>query len=324
MPGVWRAKIDQQAGYIFNFSEAINVTEKAFPGILDSVSNGRMLIASDYSGQHKEARHESYSFLVSTTSEIDRWLPLLKEFRETWLPDGRRISYKKIKEPVRWRALPSFLDVAGKLKGNLITIMVDQRVGSFMAGGPAAAVEVFPECFPSNTSHGTVEKMLRLVSFISLIIAGLRDERQPSIWLSDHDETLDSYDRRENLARLASYLSFGLTGWRNPADNYFATTETSNIPSWSEDVAAIPDLAAGAYCQLAAFLPTSFGRLPSEVVVNAEMENQRAAIIGNWLADASKTLKHILLRAEVERGGEVRVTAQVFKGMRPISYLGQK
>jgi len=312
---IWRSVIDEGAGYLFSLSDSLSITEEKYPGMLASVTDGAMIIASDYSGQHKEATREAYSFLVTTDLALNEWLPLLREFRERWLPDGRRISFKKLNEPVRWRALPAFLEAAGKLSGNLITVLIDRRVGSFIDGGAESAVKVFPDCFPPDTKHGTVEKMLRLASFVALILSGLRRENQPSMWISDHDETLDSHEKREGFARLATYLTFGLTGWRNAADHLFGTTESSTVPYWSEDVAALADLAAGAYCQMSNHLPTFLGKEAWQVLVaSGDVESQRARAIGDWLATGHCALKHVLLRLEPDDRGEIRSSAQAFSG----------
>src|ERR1700722_4361966 len=152
---VWHPLIEKQAGYLFSLSDSIAIVEAKNPELLTSVANGTMIVASDYSGQHKDASHEAYSFLVTTDLALNEWLPSLGAFRQRWLPDGRRISFKKLNEPVRRRALPYFLDMAGKLSGNLITILIDRRVGSFMSGGPNAATRAFPDCFPANAAPGT-------------------------------------------------------------------------------------------------------------------------------------------------------------------------
>jgi hypothetical protein len=172
--GVWQPIVDKEIGYLFGLSDSIAVVEAKNPDLLASVTNGTMIIASDYSGQHKEATHEAYSFLVTTDEALKNWLPSLAAFRQQWLPDGRSISFKKLNEPLRRQALRPFLDTAAGLSGNLIKILVNREVGSFISGGPALAKDVFPDCFQANASLGTVEKMLRLASFVGLILAGLR------------------------------------------------------------------------------------------------------------------------------------------------------
>ena len=310
---IWRCLPDQQSGFFFSLSESLRIAETAHAHILVAVDEGRMIVASDYSGQHKEARHEAYSFIVTNDLALNEWLPRLVEFRERWLPDGRRISFKKLNEPVRWRALPAFLKTASKLKGNLITILIDRRVGSFMSGGPTATVAEYPDCFDPDAKLGTVEKMFRLAGFVALILGGLRREDQVSHWISDNDETLDSHDKREKFARLARYLTFGLTGWLRPADHLFATTGSPMAPDWSEDLAAVADLAAAAYCQLSSHLPAFMGCETWRVqCTTSPIQNQRAYAIGNWLAKGTGNLKHALLRLELDSIGEVRASAQAF------------
>ncbi|MFZ2158490.1 MAG: hypothetical protein WAV72_20545 [Bradyrhizobium sp.] len=313
---VWRPLVEKRAGYLFSLSDSIAIVEAENPNLLAPVTSGTMIVASDYSGQHKEASHEAYSFLVTSDGALNDWLPSLEVFRQRWLPDGRRISFKKLNEPVRWRALPYFLDTAGRLSGNLITILVDRRVGSFMSGGPDAAIRAFPNCFPVDATKGTVEKMLRLASFVALILSGLRREDQVSNWISDHDEALDSFERREQFARLATYLTFGVTGWRRAADHLFGTTELPEAPYWSEDLAAVADLAAGAYCQLSKFLPAFFGDVSEKTwqvqMASSDVESLRARAIGDWLAKSHGALKHVLLRLELDSNQEVRTSAQSF------------
>jgi hypothetical protein len=158
--------------------------------------------------------------------------------------------------------------------------------------------------------------MLRLASFVALILSGLLREEQVSNWISDHDEALDSFEKREQFARLATYLTFGVTGWKRPADHLFGTTESSEAPYWSEDLAAAADLAAGAYCQLSKLLPAFFGDAGEKTwqarMASSDVESLRARAIGDWLAKSHGVLKHVLLRLERDSSGEVRTSAQSF------------
>jgi len=286
MTSVWQPIQDSNAGYMYSLSDSVRIYEANNPDLLYPITGNKMIIASDYSGQHKEATHESYSFLITSDINLMEWLPRLKVFRNKWLPDGRRLSFKKLNEPVRWRALPAYLETLGQLKGNLITVMVDRQVDSFISGGPASAIEVFPDCFPLDAKHGTVEKMLRLASFVALILSGLRRENQKSIWISDHDR---------------------------PADHHFSTTELPASPYWAEDIASIADLAAGAYCNMSSHLPAYLGKETWKIrVAPGSVKDKRARAIGNWLASDKKTLKHVLLRLEQDTQGGIRSSAQSF------------
>ena len=83
-------------------------------------------------------------------------------------------------------------------------------------------------------------------------------------------------------------------------------------PYWSEDVAALADLAAGAYCQMSGHLPASFREETLQVLTSSDIASKRARAIGNWLASGPNNLKHILLRLEQDNVGDVRASAQAF------------
>jgi hypothetical protein len=87
---VWRPLTDTRSGYLFSLSDSLRIVEAKNPNLLVPVSDGTMIIASDYSGQHKEASHEAYSFLVTVDQALKEWLPSLGAFREHWLPDNRK------------------------------------------------------------------------------------------------------------------------------------------------------------------------------------------------------------------------------------------
>lgn len=310
----WRALALHSGGYESALSSALQIVDNNDEGCLWPVDEGRQLIVSDYSGQHRHATHEVYSFLITTWSTLEAWLPIRDQFRAQWLPDGRRLSFKQLREPVRRRAFPHFLELAGQLPANLITIMVDNRVGSFVEGGPLALAKELDDCFTPDMSGSTVEKIYRLALFVALLQAGLRREDQPSLWISDHDETLDSFDRRERFGRLASYLTFGFTGWTRPADQNFITTEAKNRPLWVEDVAAIPDIAAGACAQLSGVLPLFMGNETWTVPITfgPPSLDWRARTFGDWLSAPQGVLRHVLLRLAPNANGEIQASAQRF------------
>lgn len=309
----WRDRVSPEMGFAHLLSSTLHIVEQQNRDLLWPVRDGPQFLVSDYSGQHRQATHEVYSFLVTTKHVLDGWLPQLEEFRREFLPDGRRLSFKQLREPVRRRAYPNFLEVVGRLPANLVTIMVDNRVGSFAPGGPAETASIFDDCFSVTASAASIEKTFRLAFFVALLGSGLRDEDQASLWISDHDETLDTFDKREGLGRLASYLSFGFTGWRNPAQQNFLTTEAKNCPRWVEDLAAIPDIAAGACAQLSNTLPLFEGRKTWTIRLRSHVEpDWRAKVFADWLSAPHGVLRHVLLRLAPDEAGEVRASAQKF------------
>ena len=214
-----------------------------------------MIIVSDYSGQHKVATHEAYSFLVTTDRALGEWKGASSRVPRSGLAPRRAPHIIQTAQGANAVASADpFLDAASAIRGNVITFLVDRRIRSFMSGGAGAIAEAFPDCFSPETKPGTIEKMLRLSSFVAMLIAGLRQEKQRSLWISDHDEALATFDRGEQFGRLCSYLTFGSDSLQSPADLEFGTTESPwHALAWAEDAASISDLIAGAcFCSLVA------------------------------------------------------------------------
>ena len=309
---VWRPITDTQVGFAYVLSDAIAIAEAANPDLLWPVDQGLQIVASDYSGQHRQATHETYSFLITTYEALADWLPSWNQFRAEKLPDGRRLSFKQLREPVRRRAYPHFLELFGRLRANLITIMVDNRVGC-LSGDPLELAAIWDDCFAPGATAASIEKAYRLALFVCLIQAGLRREDQVSRWISDQDEVLDSFDKRERFAGITHYLTFGLTGWRAAAVQEFMTTGVANAPAWVEDLAAIPDIAAGACAQLSGVLPLFRNRKTWTVPMShGDAVDWRAQLFGDWLSASDGILRHVLVRLAPDDVGEVRASAQRF------------
>ena len=311
----WQPTSAEESGYFWALSDAISIVESKFPSMLVPVRDGELCIFSDYSGQHKGAQFEAYSYLLVTEAEVQAWLPLRDAWRQNYLPDGRRLSFKKLRENSRNRAFLPFLDLCSQLKGNVVTFLVDSRIERIADFDVKAA---FPDCFDGAESDFTTEKMFRVAGFLALVLAGLRREDQVSNWVSDHDEALETHERREGLAKLMAYLIFGFAGWRHPADCYFGTTESKYTLDWYEDLSAIPDIFAGAYCKLAATLPFRFRNRSIQILTSEDIAEQddRASTVGRWLATNDGQLRHVLARLELDEKRDVRATAQFMAGWR--------
>lgn len=310
---VWNSFDVPEAGYVNLINDAIVAVERRTPTLFTRVDTGLQILASDYSGQHRGSTHDVYSFVVTTSNYLQDWLPLRDDFRRRWLPDGRRLSFKQLREPLRRRAYPHFLETCGAMRGNIITVMIDNKIRSLIDGGPVALATALDDCFVTNATPNSIEKIYRLALFVAMIVTGLRREDQPSLWISDHDETLDSFEKRERFARLTTYLTFGLSRRQASADQTFMTTQHEALPDWGEDFAAIPDIAAGACASLCDVLPLFVQRKPWTLGLSySDSVDWRAKVFADWLSSSKGELHHVLLRLAPDSSGDIRASAQHF------------
>lgn len=311
---VWKHIETPQAGFLNNLSESVSILEAKEQNVLTDLTGEEMWITSDYSGQHAGASHESYCFLLASPHSISHWDLARVAMRTRWLPDGRRMAFKKLREPVRKRALPAFLDIADLLRGNLICFVVDARVNSLFGEGSRSPHEL-PSIFRPDTSSTTVEKMLRVAHFLALLVAALRSEDQRAVWISDRDEALEDFDRGERLGALVRALIYGMTRWRQPAALEFGTTALERSGETQlEDLAAIPDLVAGALGDSATRLPGFVGPGTWErTVQRTTVGDERSQAMLDWLSRTSTNLKRLVLRVEMDADQQLRTSAQVFR-----------
>lgn len=87
---------------------------------------GKLLIASDFGGEHAGASHLVYCYLV-IRGGVAAWSEAIRAMRAKLLPDGRTMSYKKLGDPMRQEALVSFLTAAANLDGHLVAVAVDKK-----------------------------------------------------------------------------------------------------------------------------------------------------------------------------------------------------
>ena len=308
---VWKRINKPESGFLDGLSDSIALLESHNPKVLAPVDEAPMWLVSDYSGQHKGAAFEAYSFLVTTERDISAWDTRRRACREEFLSDGRRLSFKKLKEPVRWRALLPFLNVADELHGNLLTFVIDKRLPSLFKEQGVPEWSDLPRLFPPGTSTNTIEKSLRLGMFLSLLLAGLRKELQHAIWISDQDDVLEDYPRRERFAEFVSYVSLAIANWTNPAPLHFYTTAIDSDDRFLEDLTAIADLAAGALANLAPSISTPEDKgISMRMLRRGSCTDVRTQTVVDWLARRDRPLKRMLLRVVLDATGAKRARAE--------------
>lgn len=247
---MWRALKNPRLGFMNEFSESISSFESQNPNSLPDLGHCKTIIAvSDYGGYHKTSQFESYALLVACGQSWPEWEDARLKVRRTFQIGKRRIAFSKMGDTRKRRALLPFLAAADVLHGLCVTVLVDKRIGSlFLTEGrldPSSASQLSPG---GRYAEATFERLMRAVHLVSFFIAGLSAAGQNVIWLTDEDEIAANRQRVIGLtsifANVAShYLPHGLGQLR------CGTTESDNGSLQIEDLAAVPDLVAGALAE---------------------------------------------------------------------------
>lgn len=263
-------------------------------------------IASDYSGDHSKSKYTVVSFLYMDINSSPLWESTRRKLRAEYLPDGRRISFKGLGDKVKRRALMPFLEATYKITGIILSIAIDKDVRDIWCDQ-----ELFNKLattFIGNWKGRIYEKAFCVGHFVSLLIGGLSHPGQHIYWVSDEDDIFDDPAKTEDVKRIV--IGFAKAyGAYNLGSFSLATTKVDTGDCLEEDLGAIPDLAAGALCEIVnKYSQDHGGRLPREYPISlTECFSEKTNIIARWLFNDPKSLQHIFILADKDDNGVCRM-----------------
>jgi len=296
----WHFADKPELGFMNIFANAVRRISHANPQRLPNLRDTeRLLLFSDYSGEHPEAKYIAYSFLLIRDKDLECWESARRSLRRQYLRDGRRMSYKGLGDQQRNQALLPFLRLADKLHGLLFTVLVDRRIKSFFVHEgrlDSTSVEGF-----ENWSSMSLEKFIRIIHLASLFIAGLSREGQDVLWFTDDDDIAANETRLHKLvdsfAKISShYLTHHLRHLR------IGTSRSDTGNRSIEDLLALPDLAAGAASTAIGPMRDLPGFPCSRLVMPPRPATpEKAKFIMGWLSESESFLKRLLFVIDEEK-----------------------
>jgi hypothetical protein len=263
-----------------------------------------IIIGSDYSGQHATSHYEAFSFVFADISRCAGWFLARRQIRDEALKDGRRFSYKALRDRKRAGLLPSFLDAANRVHGLLVVVLVPKSIDSLFKSTGSIKSDDEEIASLAHWSPRVVEKLLRVAHFVSLFLAALSRPSQNVVWITDEDEIAANADKHHELTTAfgkicSHYLDHNLAHVR------VATTASDTGKRDVEDFVSIADFAAGALCEvLNAFHRDDTAPVPGVVVPVPMKTNAKAIDISRWFAEYSGTLKRLVLAIEPQAGSQ--------------------
>lgn len=301
----WNHLDNPELGFMKGFSESIVKMENEATILLPDIRQGSTIfVGSDYSGQHNLARYESYTLLLADLENCGIWEARRQQVRQRYLSDGRRISYKDLRDKLRQHALLPFLTAANSIPGLLVTILVNKKIDSLFEKEGRLDMDRSDLKEYRHWERGVFEKLLRVLHFVSFFVSGLSRPYQDVLWITDEDEIMANSARLKEVSemflRLCShYLKHNLRHAR------IGTTKSDTGKRDIEDIVAVADLAAGALCQLLTDYQTLDWDLSSGLILPPpKMLPPKAKAIMDWLAENGQPLKRLVFVIdEIEQDG---------------------
>lgn len=267
-----------------------------------------LIVTSDYSGQHKGSNFETYAIHITGLTGWNEWEKARLQLRSFFNVGRRKISFKGLSDSRKAHILPYFLSEADQLPGLCVVIAVPRSSRSLFCEKKKIDLNLPDLAQYSHYNPHTFEKFLRIIHFVSFFLAGISREGQDVFWFTDQDD-IAANDRR--VVELTNT-------WANVFSHYLqhdlrhikcGTTRCDDGSLQIEDLASLPDLSAGALCEMLN-LYLKKGVIPKNKLIIPVPQglSPKSMRICNWLAYNRGKLDRLLyLIDEVPGMGKLNV-----------------
>jgi hypothetical protein len=273
-----------------SFDRVVQQRPYGFPNV--EPRGQTLMMAADFGGQHKGQYFDTYAFLVFDLDHNSRWLAGQRLFRQKVMPTARRMCFKAMNDKYRRQALVPFLTLADCINGWLVLFAVSKAGGSLF--GHTAKMIFNGDDLVAGWKPAVRERLLRILHLSTFLLSGLSSDGQNVLWVIDEDEVAANVDQLTQLTNVFSRISsnslaHGLGHLR------CGTTRSDDGSLALEDLVAVCDLAAGAFCEVTTSM-FSEGLFRHHNVITALPGgglSWKSQVISSWLAANNNSLHRL-------------------------------
>lgn len=267
-----------------------------------------LLVGSDYGGHHSGSSYRTYAFLVASNLPSP-WLTNQRSIRAKYLPDGRRMSFKRLSDSRRQESLVPFLQAADELDGHIVVFVVHKSVRLHPTKKEDIAKWTRLLGLSANWRRRAFEEAIRKCHFFSLLVSQWSRPMMDVTWISDEDEFVADEARLDDMQKFSARFS---TLYLPHSMRQFAmnTTKIDDESREYEDFVAIPDLAAGMLSELSSHLAKSetWYDLQGKTFLNDGEIQAKSELLLDWFWFGSARLKRTCI--VIDKSGK---QSRVFK-----------
>jgi hypothetical protein len=223
----------------------------------------------------------------------------MRSARRKHLSNGRTMSYKRLDDSARQKALVPFLEAAAAIDGHLVAVAVDKKK-KWLSTAKGGADDLRKGLALKATWNArALEAMLRKVQLTAILLSIWSRPFTDVTWITDDDDFVANDTRHDDALQAVARMSS--LYFRHPM-GVLRLNRIGQDPERPvfEDMCAIPDLAAGMLSEISTRLSRvgSWGDglqkvLEDEVPVKTE-------VIADWFWDTNMRLRKTLISIDVE------------------------
>lgn len=296
---MWTGLSVGNQGVVWFLDECLREHERVAGSLVDLSDGKTLLLFSDYTGEQSQARFSCLTYFVTNEVEALKWDEWRLQIRAQFGLSDRRMGYSRLNDKRRAAAAPAFAEAANQLRGFVVSVLIDKRIRSFFKRG---ALDQSRNIGGESAEHWrprVFERMARVTQLAAFFAAGASSPGQRIIWITDEDELAPSVER---FGQVTSAFANALLRYApHPVGPIrFGTTASDSGALELEDLAAVPDLFAGAITEFAsAHREFGFASTRERPIVT-----ERAKRVGGALFDPEGQLRKVIFVAQPIDGSD--------------------
>lgn len=277
--------MDEDAGFMKDVSEIIALETWKDPSLVPDLSiEETLFIFADYS--LNRGHYKTYSFLVLGRSDARFFNCARRELRTDLKVGNRRISFKGLNDRVKRRALPGFLSIAGDLQGFIVTFAVRSSILCMFA---EEFLQVWPELRALKKT--VLEEMLRIAHFGAQAVLIGFNPKQNIYWFTDNDDIVANEEHQQLFGKISEALIRKVLPREEIGTIAFGISSINDESLELEDYLAIPDLTAGAICEMLDSLCEKGEAITPRIALMPPAMSKKSNLICGWIAETKNHLK---------------------------------
>ncbi|MDR3362240.1 MAG: hypothetical protein LBO64_05310 [Desulfovibrio sp.] len=215
--------------------------EKIYPQCIPDISKSSTVYCfSDYSGDIKSDKYNTYSFLLTDDSSIILFSKEHKIIRQKYGIEKRKFSYKDLSDNVLRNAHNDFLTLANGVNGILLSVAINKKLHlDFKYDNRSEDFLFLNVQKPKN-----VQRILTISHLAALFLAGILHHNQNIMWITDNDNIIANDKFTIQLTNIAASLISTLVDF-NLGHFRCGSSRCDCGDNLIEDFLSIPDFAAG-------------------------------------------------------------------------------
>jgi hypothetical protein len=221
-------------------------------GLPDFSDDSKIAVISDFGGEHKDARFNTYSFLLMAYNKVGPFETKVRELRNHYglLAPYSEFAFKDLSFGPRSRALADFLQIVDNfIHGVLVTVAIEKRIGTVFGKHRKDAHRSIEEQLVAldlgQWKGGTAEKMLRVSHAIAVFTALTTHEGQRLLWYCDYD-AINEDGKKRHFEHTQQIFGRVLGMYCKHKFDILGFGKSFKEKSHLDDLLSVSDFAAGA------------------------------------------------------------------------------